>query len=142
MAAGVEQLQLVGDHRRGQLPARVTDGQGQLKSRPLPLVQREEAAAQQPAAAVERVVPVPAPAEGLLLPTPADVVDNGLTDPHDVESVQHPHRPRQADAQRGGVAAERVARGDRNALPPGGVLRADPLLHNRIRPVVVAAPDC
>jgi hypothetical protein len=47
-------------------------------------------------AAVERVLTVPATAEGLLLPAPADVINGGLAEPHDVEGVEHPHRVGQA----------------------------------------------
>ncbi len=62
------------------------------------LVEGEEAAAQQPPATVKRVVPVPSPTEGLLLPAAAHVIDRRLAEAHDVEGVQNPHRLRQAGA--------------------------------------------
>ena len=126
VAAGVEQLQLLGDHPRlGQLPARVTDRQRQLRAGPLPLVRRREAAAQQPLAAVERVLTMATPAEALLLPAASDIVDCGLSETHDVEGIKHPDCLRQAGAQPGRVAPERVQRGGRDLRPPGWVLRCD-----------------
>lgn len=58
------------------------------------MVEAGEAAAQHPPAAVERVLPVSAWAEGLLAAAAAaaDVVDTGLPEAYDVEGVEHPHR--------------------------------------------------
>jgi hypothetical protein len=89
---------------------------------------------QQSASSVERIVAVPAPAEGLLLPAAPDIVDRGQSQSHDVEGVQHPDGVGQAGAQRGRVAAERVEPSRRDGRSPGRVLGADPLLHNASRP--------
>jgi hypothetical protein len=78
VAAPVEQLQLLPDDPRlGQLSAAIAAHEGGLQPAPLSLGQGGEVAAQQPPCAVERVVAVPAVAEGLLLPAAPDVVDRG-----------------------------------------------------------------
>jgi len=65
VAALVEQHELLGDDPRlCELSGRVTQDQGVLQLGPLPGVQGRERPAQEPPAAVERVVPVTAPAQG------------------------------------------------------------------------------
>ena len=82
------------------------------------------AASQQAADLVERVVLVPAPAQGVLLDPAADLVDDLGAELDDVEGVQHRDRVGQLVAHRVGVAAERVQGG---VLDPGGELpRAGP----------------
>ncbi|MCW2714193.1 MAG: hypothetical protein JWN88_1240 [Frankiales bacterium] len=99
MAAGVEQLELLGDDPcPGQLPAGVTDGRRQRDLGPLSPLQSQGAAAQQPPTPVERVLAVGPPTEGLLLSAAPDIVDGGLAQAHDVEGVQDAHRLGQAGA--------------------------------------------
>ncbi len=132
--AGVEQLQLLADHPGlGQLLGRVADGQGELEPSPLPLGQAGEATPQQPRAAVERIVAVPPPSQRLLLPAPADVVDGGLPEPHDVERVEHPHRVGQALRQGGGVTPVGMERGSSDAVTPGRGAAREPLLNCTFR---------
>ncbi len=68
------------------------------------------AVAQQAADPVERVVLVPAVADGVLLDAAADLVDDLGAEPDDVEGVQDGDRVGQLVADRVGVAAERVQR--------------------------------
>jgi len=108
-AALIEQHQLLGDDPGvGELPGWVTEHEGVLNTRPLPLVQGREGPAEQPPSSVERVVPVAAPAQGLLLHTTSDVIDRSQPEAHDVERVQDASGVRQAGAKGGRVAAERV----------------------------------
>jgi hypothetical protein len=59
--------------------------------------------------------------EGLLLHAAPDLVDGVEAELHDVEGVEDADRAGQVGAQRGGVAAERVQRRDRDSRPPAGV---------------------
>jgi len=93
-------------------------------------------AAQQPEELELRVVPAGAVAGALMLDATARVVDRVEPESDDMNRVQHSGRVRQTGAQCGGVAAERIQRGDADTLAPGLGLSLDPLGQNGSRPAL------
>jgi len=131
----VEQPQVLGgDPRRADLPAGVAGLEAGEQPAPGSVGQGAGAAAQHPADPVERVPGAAPVGEGLLLDAAADVVDAREPELHDVEGVEDPHRVGEGGAQGGGVAAERVQRGNGDPVSPLGRPFGDPLGENGSRP--------
>lgn len=77
------------------------------------------AAAQRPADPEQRVMLAATMAKGFLLHPTADPIHSVEAEPDDMEGIQYPGSVRQAGAQRGCVAPERVQRGHGDPVTPG-----------------------
>lgn len=115
----VDRAQVLGDlPGKRYLAGRVPRGQRGVGLHPVGFGQLLGAAAQPSADLVERVAVVPAVSEGLLLHPATDLVQHVEAELDHVERVQHAHRRRQRVGQGGGVAPERVERGQPDAVAP------------------------
>jgi hypothetical protein len=78
-----------------------------------------------------RIIAVPAVPGLFSLDPPADVIDGGEPEPHDMEGVEYPHGMRQRDAQRGCVAAVGVQHRHPDPGPPPRVALVHPTHQRR-----------
>ncbi len=101
----------------GDFSSRVTGGQRRVEPHPVLFGEVLGAAAQQPAALVERAGLVPAVPEGYLLHPAADLVEHVQVELYDVERIQHLHRRGQRVGQ--GGRYDRARRRAAAATVPG-----------------------
>jgi hypothetical protein len=134
---GVAQL-LVALPGGGEFPVRVTGLQSGVEAGALPLGEVFGAVPGQPADLVERVVLVPAVAEGVLLNAASDLVDDLGSEAHGVEGVEDGDRVGQFVADHVRIYPERVERGVFDAVPDRLMLACQP---GRIRGAGSAGDD-